>query len=211
MSDGQENRSRVEREQSAMSKEMEKILRWCVKQRNGKDLLSLLDRLSAEPSVTVRRRAAEMAGMAESIEIEQVEEIIRRLAGDADASVREAAAEGLGKLLGRAGQMKRVRIVGEWATSADRTQREAIAKSLRGYLNVLGDAPAIEHLSDDPEAPVRQATADAATARAPTRPRRYADVLEKLSHDSNESVRIAARAGLNMTRKTYPEQGRGGA
>lgn len=176
--------------------ELERLFRNCLRPDSGVNVVYLLKSLSSDQRTFVRRRVAEIAGRADGLEVADGEDLLRRLAGDPVEAVREAAAEGLGLLLRRAGQMNRTRIVGEWATSNDAFQREAVAKSLRQNLHVLGDAPAIEHLSTDPNARVREATAGAATVRSPSRPERYIQVLERLSRDESASVRSAASQGL---------------
>jgi HEAT repeat protein len=186
--------------------ELDRLFRGCLRPDPGVNVIALLKSHCSDRRTAVRRRVAEVAGMSDGLEVEVGEDLIRRLAGDPVEEVREAAAEGLGLLLRRAGQMDRTRIVGEWATSNDSFQREAIAKSLRQHLHVLGDAPAIEHLSNDPDASVREATVDAATVRSPSRPERYTELLERLSRDECDSVRLAAAEGLADTAKRVPDE-----
>jgi len=191
----------------ASETELERLIQTCLRPDFGVNIVATLKSLSSDQRTSVRRHVAEIVGLTDGLDIESGEDLLRRLTEDPVEEVREAAAEGLGSLLRRAGQMSRTRILGEWATSNDSFQREAVAKALQQHLHVLGDAPAIEHLADDPEPRVREATADAATVRSPSRPERYTDVLERLSRDECESVRLAATAGLAHASRLVPGPG----
>lgn len=108
-------------------------------------------------------------------------------AHDAAAMLGRSLASALAELP----PLEAVQLATTWALSKDVLRREAVARSLEWTFPLYADALIIEHLSRDPEAALRAASARAAWVRRTASP----EVLDRLVLDSDPEVRsIALRA-----------------
>jgi hypothetical protein len=108
-----------------------------------------------------------------------------------------AAASMLGRSLANAlaevSPLAATHLATTWALSEDPLRRAAVARSLEWTFPLLADSVIIDHLSRDPDAEIRAASARAAWVRRTTGG--DAGVLDRLVHDSDADVRsIALRA-----------------
>lgn len=121
------------------------------------------------------------------------ERFFARLANDRSDPVRVAATEDLVVWLASVDGVTRVRVVSDWALSADPSVRLMMARALAsGFYTPVAEV-AIEHLSRDSSARVRRAAAVASGVRFSDNPRVFAGVLSHLVSDENRLVSRTSR------------------
>lgn len=126
----------------------------------------------------------------------EVERALASAARADEGAMREAAATGLAITLGAVSCFERTRIVCEWAVSANRWHRLAVARALRQPVYCLGMTTAIGMLAADAHRVVREAAVAAAAAHLVQAPRSLCRIIRARCGDPSRRIRARAVRAL---------------
>lgn len=158
------------------------------------DVARLVRLLAKDPRRQVRSRVlVVLPSLADKQSLEETEEIFLRLAQDEDQFVRYSMTESFAGWLEAQDALTRLRVITEWAVSANLFSRKAIARVLSYRFQTLGVDWVIEHLSNDPSSKVRTASVFAAESRLQENPAMYSGLVQRLTGDKDRRVRKVAR------------------
>jgi hypothetical protein len=156
--------------------------------------IAVLWALAEDEQPHVRLRVSELlANDGNAHSWETLEPILSKLADDPVPAVRDAIAKTVAAIFGETGGFTRTHVTAEWALSESPAKRMTAAKILCNDFFCLGANTVASHLAADPVPEVRAAVVDMAVTRVKENPRHYRDIIQRLSTDSNQRVRCAAR------------------